>query len=558
MADPLRTDAGGPQPARVPDEPRGSTERGRRRFIVSATLIYGVLALAWIFLSDRLLGALVDLDAVVWFSTAKGVFFVLVSAAGFHAAMLALQRMGLERQSSVAALSPVDWPRWTLYAFALTLVALMLAIRLMIPAGDRLMLILFTLPISLAALIGGLGPGLVATAAAALLTDYFLMEPVGSLLAGAGQDLFQWGFLIVNGVTLSLFGEQLLRSRARDRLQLREIQASNAALRASEARLQQLLSDAPVAMGLVGWDGRILVLNRCFLRLFGYRADQLVTLDDWWGLAHPDPAYRHQLRLDWERYLARRDLDAAVLEPRELRITAAGGSELAVQVSARRLDQGVLITLVDVTERHRAQQALQETQAAALAQQNQARIDALGQMQEANLARGRAEAALAALQESEHRLALFIDHAPAALAMFDREMRYVAVSRRWRDDYGLGERPLTGQRHYDVFPEIGADIQAIHQRGLAGEVLRCEEDRFTRLDGRVHWLRWEVHPWQSPGGHPQGIVIFSEDISARKNAEDELHRLNATLEARVVERTAALEALNQSLESFVYSVSHDL
>ena len=60
-----------------------------------------------------------------------------------------------------------------------------------------------------------------------------------------------------------------------------------------------------------------------------------------------------------------------------------------------------------------------------------------------------------ALRQNEGQLRLFIDWAPAAIAMFDRDMRYVAVSRRYRDDLRLGERDLIGQSHYDIFPEIG-------------------------------------------------------------------------------------------------------
>lgn len=125
-------------------------------------------------------------------------------------------------------------------------------------------------------------------------------------------------------------------------------------------------------------------------------------------------------------------------------------------------------------------------------------------------------------REAQDRLQLFFDHAPAALAMFDRDMRYLAVSRRWLDDYALGGQELIGRCHYEVFPEISPAWKAVHQRALAGEVVTADEDRFERANGTVQWLRWEVRPWQAAAGGVGGIVIFSEDISVRKNAYETL------------------------------------
>jgi len=127
-----------------------------------------------------------------------------------------------------------------------------------------------------------------------------------------------------------------------------------------------------------------------------------------------------------------------------------------------------------------------------------------------------------ALRESEGRMRLFVEHSPAAVALFDREMRYIQASTRWLDDYGLGDRDLHGISHYEVFPEIPERWKEAHRRGLSGEVLQEDGDRFERADGSVQYIRWQIHPWHEANGEIGGIAIFTEDITARKRAESAL------------------------------------
>jgi PAS domain S-box-containing protein len=162
------------------------------------------------------------------------------------------------------------------------------------------------------------------------------------------------------------------------------------------------------------------------------------------------------------------------------------------------------------------------------------------------------------LRDSAERLNILVEHAPAALAMFDREMRYLHVSRRWKQSFELGDRDLRGASHYEVFPETTQRWKDIYRRGLEGETLHSDSELSQRSDGSEKWMRWNVLPWQSGEGKTGGIVMFAEDITARKQAEENLIRFNAELEKRVCERTAQLEASNREMESFTYSVSHDL
>jgi len=164
----------------------------------------------------------------------------------------------------------------------------------------------------------------------------------------------------------------------------------------------------------------------------------------------------------------------------------------------------------------------------------------------------------AAMRERERNLLRFTEAAPVAIAMLDRDLRYLAASARYRADYGLGSQKLEGRSHYELFPEISEEWRAVHRRCLEGALERSDGERFARNDGSEQWLRWEIQPWRKEDGSIAGIALFSEDITERRRAEEEIRRLNGELEERVRRRTAQLAASNKELEAFAYSVSHDL
>src|SRR5258708_34537167 len=77
----------------------------------------------------------------------------------------------------------------------------------------------------------------------------------------------------------------------------------------------------------------------------------------------------------------------------------------------------------------------------------------------------------------------------------------------------------------------------IQRGGLKGERLRAEEDGWDR-EGGTTWSRWEIRPWLNLDGLPGGILIFSEDITHRKHAEEALLDMSRKLiEAQEQERT---------------------
>ncbi|MFP4003827.1 MAG: PAS domain-containing protein [Alphaproteobacteria bacterium] len=133
------------------------------------------------------------------------------------------------------------------------------------------------------------------------------------------------------------------------------------------------------------------------------------------------------------------------------------------------------------------------------------------------------------------QLCLFMEYAPASMAMFDRNMVYLAATRRWRETFRLGDEDIFGRSHYEVVPWLPERWKREYARCLQGEAMRWEEDLLERPDGSADWLLREIHPWFDGNGDVGGIIVFNEIITERKRTADELERsrrfLNAVLES---------------------------
>lgn len=173
------------------------------------------------------------------------------------------------------------------------------------------------------------------------------------------------------------------------------------------------------------------------------------------------------------------------------------------------------------------------------------------------------KAAQAALQERERFLATLVGNLPG-VAYRRRNapgwpMEYISEGCLELTGYPA-EAILAAQPYYNdiVHPEDHDKVYAEVESALVQRRPFKIEYRIRRADGNEIWV------WSKGRGiyDEAGTLIAREgfigDITERVQAQIELERLNADLEARVAERTARLAEVNQQLESFAYSVSHDL
>ena len=169
--------------------------------------------------------------------------------------------------------------------------------------------------------------------------------------------------------------------------------------------------------------------------------------------------------------------------------------------------------------------------------------------------------AIRAMSEGDERLRIALKAARMVAWDWDvpkDELRYSSEPSMvtGRISYGLRHKFMTflSYVHEDDREAVNQSIQNILVWGSDYDF----EYRIRASDGKVRWVRSVAKVFRSTEGDPLRMTGVVMDVTEKREAADQILRMNELLEVRVQSRTAELEASNKELEAFAYSVSHDL
>ena len=282
------------------------------------------------------------------------------------------------------------------------------------------------------------------------------------------------------------------------------------ALRESEERFRLVSESAPVMLWMGDVQGRCLYLNR--------------MLRDFWGVAPKDVSH-----FDWNASLHPEGRDALFATVGE---AMRHHSPFTVEARYRRADGEYRLLRTDAHPRFGT------------------RGEFLG-MIGVNVDITQTRQAEQALRESEERFRLIANSAPVPMWVSHLDGTRAFVNQAYMDFLGLpyGECLVFDWRKA-LHPD---DLPRILQEQRAGEGSKkpfALEARYRRADGKWRWLRSESQPRWGPAGEHVGFIGVAHDITAAKQAEIDLRRLNETLEAQVEARTRERDR--------IWNVSQDL
>ncbi|MEY4916349.1 MAG: hypothetical protein RL616_262, partial [Verrucomicrobiota bacterium] len=377
--------------------------------------------------------------------------------------------------SARAQTTTVAWrSRLFVYGFAIAVTLLVLLVRLSFSpwVGDRPLLIIFFIPILFSAYLGGLGPGLVATAIAAFAADYYLLPPDHGLSFDKPMDFIQWLILVASGVLASVLNEALHRARKR----------------ADTSKAMQAVTLASIGDAVITTDaaGAVNFLNAEAERLTGWTNAEAI------GRSLPEVFHivNEQTREIVEDPVKKVFRTGAVVGlANHTVLISRDGREFIIDDSGApiRNPQGKIIGVVlvfrDSTEKKRAEDAVQRSQA---------------------------------LYSS------LVDQMPAGVFRKDAEGRYVFVNSLFCELKGITPEQFIGKTamELEITDKVLAAAGSSHHEQImqTGQTIAAEETHI-RSDGKRLYFQAVKTPVFDSDGKITGSQGVLFDVTPQKEAE---------------------------------------
>lgn len=172
--------------------------------------------------------------------------------------------------------------------------------------------------------------------------------------------------------------------------------------------------------------------------------------------------------------------------------------------------------------------------------------DLVNQMRRARVAEENYRTANEQLSKHHDLLSLLV-HLPIAIAVFDRDMRYMFLTQRWATLFSLECEPLLDRSLYDSCLSLFSETAHLHQRCLEGGIVEDILERFQHANGDRHWIKCSCNPWHRTDKSIGGLIICCD-----------LWTAHVTERATFQQRNDELLRANQELERFASIISHDL
>ncbi|MEH1953284.1 PAS domain S-box protein [Nostoc sp.] len=395
---------------------------------------------------------------------------------------------------------------------------------------------LFFAAVMVSAWYGGLGPGLLATVLSTLAINYFFFKPLYPQNITNLNIVVPLAVFMLTAGLISWLNESRREAqrKAEESLKLlretevrfgRLTESNEEALRQRETELHLITDTLPVLISFVDSEQRYRFNNRAYQEWFGHPAAEVYGKHLWEVLG--ESAYE-VLRPYVEQVLAGEQVTF------ESKISYKDGGTRYInaiyvpQFNKQGIVEGYAALVTDISEQQTA-------------------------LRHRNLAEE-------ALRDSEERYRILTEVSPQAIWMGDRDGGITYCNQYWLDYTGLTMEQTAGYGWiYVIHPDDRDRVFKTSMQAVANATDYEVEIRFRQVsDGSYRWHIVRGLPFRDQSGQIIKWVGIASDIHARKVAEASLQQLNEMLEQRIQERTVQLEAANKELESFSYSVSHDL